>query len=291
MVAQGDLIRRREAAKAAKRGKPPEIEEAEVPVATSVVSQAPRSVALPQVNVDHARVLTERDIVMPKLKIAQGLSKAVQNQQVTLGHWYHTTMPTDLGTEVLFVPVDMRKSRSYYVTGQGMLCRSFDMLIGEGTPGILCEGEPEEMYMPEKERGCSLRLWTKNPETGKFQKPKCGINYNYIGVVLMDGKVDGRLSRAILTLRSTASRTAKDINTLVSDLSVNPANPEWAQSVLKLRIEGRSNSFGSYGVPVFEYVEPTPTEGRLAETVAALKEVATPNVYRATLEADPEDDD
>ena len=303
MVVQSDLARRRAAAKAARASKAPDVAEAIIedsePTIEPIRSVTPapppingsRSVALPVQNVDRARQLTERDIVMPKLKIAQGLSKAVQAQQVKLGHWYHTTRNEDLGTEVLFVPVDMRKSRSYFVNGQGVLCRSFDMVQGEGTPGILCEGEEDEYYLPEKERGCPLRLWTKDEATGKSKKPPCGISYNFAGLVLLDGTPEGRISRALLTFRGTASKTAKDINTLVSDLSADPLNPDWSQSILRLKLESRTNTYGTFGVPLFDYEGPTSDHPRLVEYAEAFKASVNPNTYRATLEADSDDDD
>lgn len=302
MVSQSDLARRRAAAKTARAsGAVPTVKEAVVPDAVSppteahaivvdAVASKPRSVALPQANVDRARQLTDRDFVMPKLKMAQGLSKVVQSQTVKLGHWYHTTRNEDLGTSVLFIPVDMRKSRSYFVNGQGILCRSFDMVQGEGTPGILCEGEEDEYYMPEKDRGCPLRLWTKNEATGKSKKPDCGVNFNYLGVVLLDGTTEGRISRAILTFRGTASRTAKDINTLVSEFSVDPLNPDWPSSILRLNIDSRTNSFGTFSVPVMEYIGPTAEHPRLVEAANALRGLANPNVYRASMEADQDDD-
>lgn len=302
MVVQSDLARRRAAAKAARANQAPVVEDAVIqepepivqPIKTSPPATANgksnRSVALPVQAYDPARQLTERDIVMPKLKIAQGLSKVVQQRQVELNHWYHTTRNEDLGTEVLFVPVDMRKSRSYWVVGQGVMCRSFDMLQGEGTPGILCEGEEDEYYMPEKDRGCPLRLWTKDESTGKSKKPACGINYNYAGLVLLDGTPEGRVSRALLTLRGTASKTAKDINSLVSDLSMNPLEPDWSQSIIRLKLESKTNAYGTFGVPMFEYVGPTAEYPRLVEAAEAFRPTVNPNAYRATLETDQDDD-
>jgi hypothetical protein len=300
VVAQNDLLRRREAAKAARaKGAVPVIEDSNIDAPNDQAASAPavirppqnRSVALPMTGVDQSRQLTERDLIMPKLKIAQGLSKVVQTRQVELGHWYHTALNEDLGTSVLFIPVDMRMSRSYYETGKGLLCRSFDLVQGEGDPGILCQGEPDEYYMPESERGCELRLW--GPPTtkgGKSTKPKCGLNYNYIGLVLLDGDPEGRVTRGLLTLRGTASRTAKDINTLVVNLSESVQNPDWSQSILKLSLESRQNSFGTFGVPIHERVGATAEYPRLLERVEEVKSMVDPGSYRATLESDTEPD-
>jgi hypothetical protein len=129
-------------------------------LARPVQNQTSAALALPMV--DKSREITSRDVIIPRLMIAQSMSKVVQEGIVPLGHWYHNSRNRDLGTSVTAILVDCQKTRSYYVTGAGLMCRSFDFVQGEGNPGVLCEGTVQEQStLATKDRGCSLRLgWT-----------------------------------------------------------------------------------------------------------------------------------
>jgi hypothetical protein len=248
------------------------------------------AIALPQV--DLTREITAGDLVIPKLRISQGLSKANilystsrGKDGVGMGNWYNSQSGQSFGETVYFVPVDMRKSRSLFLQGQGMMCRSFDLVQGEGDPGILCEGTYEEkLTVPAEHRGCPLRLWDdKTP-------PKCGITYNYPGFVITADEIDqpekAKPIQVILQLRSASTKQAKEINTIV----MNDGAGVWQSVVLELGVESRSNTKGTFFVPVVDWYASTDDSEfsrirRRADSMARSMGAAT---LRASLEDDGE---
>lgn len=232
----------------------------------------PGAIALPME--DLTRKIDAGDLVMPKLRQSQAMSKvntlsvtSKGTQGVQMGNWYITSTGQNLGDTVYFVPVDMRKSRAMFVQGQGLMCRSFDLIQGEGDPGILCDGTFEEQHsLPEAQRGCAFRLWNdKIP-------PKCGVTYNYPGFVILDidnprGK---NLVQCILQLRSSALQAGKQINTIV----MNEVMGRWQDAIIELGTEVRTNTKGQFFVPDVNFFETTEATGfeslrRRAEAMAA----------------------
>jgi hypothetical protein len=209
--------------------------------------------ALPQA--DLSRQIDTGDLIIPRLKISQGLSKINMlhaqsrgKEGVQMGNWYVTTSGQDLGEVVYFVPCDMRKSRSMFEQGRGLVCRSFDLLRGEGDPGILCEGTAEEIQIySEDERGCSYRNWT-TAEDGSRTPPPCGITYNYPGFIVGDveNPEETPLTQAMLQLRSMSTAAARSINT---QFTVH-GDGEWHRLLLELRVEPKSNRRGTFFVAV-----------------------------------------
>jgi hypothetical protein len=306
-----DLANRRRAASEARKRQtaapPPTIEEPVIeenpaPVETdptpngSGMTRAERAekrkaMALPRR--DLSRELDQRDMVMPKLKISQAMS-AVNTAHATSGgstgvqqgNWYVSTSGKNLGKTVYIVPIDMRKSRSLFVTGHGVMCRSFDMVQGEGDPGGLCEGTEEQMYeRTEKDRGCPLRLWQRDEETGRNIPPKCGVSYNYPVLILdPEDMQGGRTQPALLSLRSTAAATAKQINTIVTE--GNLADPVWHEVILKLTVEPKSNTRGTFFVPTVEYVDATEEGSPTDQQAQKMAKSITQSVMRASIERD-----
>lgn len=212
---------------------------------------------------DLTRQLDSNDMIIPRLKISQAMSKANMlhaqsrgKEGVQMGNWYITTQNQDLGETVYFIPCDMRKSRSYFKAGQGLMCRSFDLLRGEGNPGILCEGTAEEIHtVSSDERGCVYRLW--KDEGGKRIAPPCQLTYNYPGFMVNDAEAPGEteLTQVMLQFRGTATGGAKSINTAFTTYG----GGEWHRLIMELRIESRSNTKGIFFVPVVELYETADT--------------------------------
>jgi hypothetical protein len=216
--------------------------------------------------------LSSNDVAIPKLKLSQAMSKVNTDDAVRQGNWYISTTSQNLGPEIYIVPVDMQMSYSKFDSGIGVVCRSFDLIHGEGDPGILCEGTEAEIENPDltpKDRGCPHRLWTKDEATGKNVPPPCGKNYNYPVLILdPDNRQDGKPILAILTLRSTAAQTAKLINSIVTEGVLT--DPVWHETVLKLGVEKKTNTRGTFFVPTVDYVEET--GGRTEKRAAAYAE-------------------
>jgi hypothetical protein len=110
--------------------------------------------------------------------------------------------------------------------------------------------------LPEKDRGCPLRLWDRDKETGVNTPPSCGISYNYPVLILDPNDMqEGKATPAVLSLRSTASKVAKDINTIVTDGIMT--EPVWHEVILRLSLEKRTNSKGTFYVPAVAYHDMT----------------------------------
>lgn len=252
-----------------------------------------QGMALPQV--DKSREITTRDLVLPRLQIAQSMSKQAQlhaqsrgKEGVQLGNWYHSTTGRDLGEVVYFVPTDMRKSRSKFDTGTGLVCRSYDLVRGEGNPGILCEGTQQEINagVPEDDRGCEYRLW--NRTGGKNIKPPCGLNYNYPGLILVDAENPDKseMLQAMLTLRSSSTPAALSINTHVMTFGEGV----WPNVIIELTTTTQTGPMGSYYVAQADLHDMTDSPGyeKLARRAHALARSMGSADLRSSMEYDPD---
>lgn len=221
-------------------------------VATRSDGSAGAGISLPMVEeVDLTREITADDLVMPKLKICQAMSK-VSRSGIPQGHYYHSTLESDLGKTIRVIPVDMRKSRGKFTPGIGLTCRSFDMIQGEGDPGILCEGTPEERRtLPANQRGCKFRLWgDRDPVTKRSSPPLCPVGYNFPVLILdADDPDDGPTKRAIISFRGTGAQVAKAITSMITEQDLL-----WNESVIELGTEERTNSKGTFFVPTAKFV-------------------------------------
>lgn len=232
---------------------------------------------------DRTRQLDSRDTLIPRLKLSQAMSKVNTDDTVRQGNFYRSPDNKNLGKEIFAVVLDMRKSRSYFESGQGILCRSYDLIKGEGDPGILCEGTDEEQqFAAEDERGCPLRLWGERDENGRGSPPACGLNYNYV-MLLLDPEdlLEGKTSQVVFTLRSTATKIARAMNTLIMN------NGTWTDSILRIGIQSTSNTKGTFFIPTVEYWGENGGKTRLNAERIAERLVGTS--IRSSLEASDDD--
>jgi hypothetical protein len=277
----------------------PESEKPNPNLSSRVVARpdAPKRTTLAMAdNEDLTRKIDQSDLVMPKLRISQAMSKV--NAQfsetrgksgVGMGAWYNTNDSKDLGDVVYFVPLDMQKSRGMFVLGKGLVCRSFDLKQGVGDPGIPCEGTFEEIHtMPAEERGCSYRLWTH--EDGRNIKPPCGLAYNYPGVLLTEEpSADTKnMTTVMLSIRSAATPAAKKLNTIV----MSQGQGRWTNVVIELTVGKRNGPAGEYFIPEVEFFDLTEAEeyARIKRYAEATARRLNPRAVAATLESDDLDD-
>lgn len=244
-------------------------------------TQAPVRVQLPQAGTlalpqeDLSRKLDAGDFLIPKLRLSQAMSKtntlastSKGSQGVPQGNWYVSTKSSEnLGETVYFIPVDLRKSRSYFVTGTGLMCRSFDMLNGEGDPGGPCEGSLEErLTLPATERGCSLRHWNDKAP------PKCGETYNIAGLMISKSEIEdpktAKPVQVMLQLRSTGAQCGKAIITMMA----NEGQGVWHNVIAELGVDVKSNTRGTFFVPTAEFYDTTDAPGfeRIQRRAAAM---------------------
>jgi len=250
--------------------------------ATTSDGSSTRSISLPM-EADPTRTLDSDDLVMPQLKICQAMSK-VSRSGIPQGHYYHSTLEEDLGATVLVVPVDMRKSRSVFKTGVGVTCRSYDLRQGEGDPGILCEGTPEEIrLLPKTDRGCPLRLWgERDKATGRSERPACGVNYNFPVLILdRDDPENGPTKRAIISFRGTGAKAAKAINSMVSEQDLL-----WHEAMIELSTEEATNFKGTFFVPTAKFMGIA--KGMTATKAKRFADTFNPAAVKATEDSDDE---
>jgi len=219
---------------------------------------------------DRTRTLSQSDMVMPRLALSQAMSKVNSNDIVRQGNFYHTMRNENLGPEVFIVPLDMQKSLSFFITGEGVSCRSYDLIQGVGDPGIRCDD-------------CSLKEWGR--EDGRNIPPKCQLAYNYPVLVLRaveeDGELvpdwDARPLTALWTARGTAVQAAKAINSNKTSMF-----EEWFESFYILSAKKQSNLKGTFYVPSVEHGGET--EGDVLALARKMASRITPATIQATLD-------
>jgi len=145
--------------------------------------------------------LEQSDLTLPRLSLCQSGSpqrkkgNAKEIKGLSEGQFFNSITNVVYGGEVLFVPFFNYKSRIKFVPfedGGGIDCQSFNAKTG-GKHCPKCE----------------------DCEFSKFQDdtpPECDILYNYPGFVLHKGKREV----AVLSLKSTGVKVAKQFNSLMS---------------------------------------------------------------------------
>lgn len=139
-------------------------------------------------------MLTADDITIPRLRLAQGLTKEVQDGEAKPGEFLLTgAMPR---AEVKAVVLAIAKFRRYTNAEDGsVLCRSEDGNTGVGDPGGECDS-------------CPLSKWVNSPTGGKNTPPVCQFGYRY----LLD--VEG-YGQCVFEMKRTAIPAAKALNAMV----------------------------------------------------------------------------
>lgn len=243
------------------------------------ITQAPRggAIALP---INRARAIDERDVIMPRLALSHGQSKVVTSGILPAGIWYHSTSNANLGDSIYVIVTDMRKTMSYYVNGEGLKCRSFDLIKGEGDPGVMCFGTQEEIDegIPESQRGCALRLWGERDSAGRSERPDCQMSYNF-PLLIMDPEdpYNGTARQALLTLRGTATTAGKQIISTVTE-----SGNMWHELVFQLSVGQKTGPRGTYYVPLVEFAGEA--EGKAGKLAAVLASRVAGNDLRSSME-------
>jgi hypothetical protein len=122
------------------------------------------------------------DFVPPRVKVVQQLSQEVADKTAEAGDFYNTLTGESYGSTLKFVPLFPFMNRVFIIRegdrkiaadklleaagyeqlpeGDGLMCRSLDMIQGQGDPGILCAE-------------CPLAQWQ-----GRTVAPPCSETYN-----------------------------------------------------------------------------------------------------------------
>lgn len=127
-------------------------------------------------------------VQIPRLVLKQGTSKDVPDD-VKLGEWWMRTIGRNYGPRVLFLPIAMFNSRTYFLEGQPKPeCSSLD-----GVRPVLREGEaaafgppgPDGSRSPDCER-CHFAQWQENTKPGMQGKrwQPCAAQISFLGFAL-----------------------------------------------------------------------------------------------------------
>lgn len=129
--------------------------------------------------------LRSEDLVLPRIKVVQQMSKEAADKKAEVGDFYNTLTGETYGKTLVIQPILSFMQRIFLVRqerrekadrileaegmealsdGDGLKCRSFDMFEGKGEPGIECNL-------------CPLSKWTKGAK-GEQVPPLCTETYN-----------------------------------------------------------------------------------------------------------------
>lgn len=212
---------------------------------------------------DLSRTLTVKDFKLPRLKLLQGMSKECRRETDPLpqGQWFLEGNRDGLGNEVVIIPLFQFLHRSMMIPGQGPVCRSYDMIQGQGDPGILCAE-------------CTFKDWPKDRKQGG---PPCNEYYNY-PVLAMDDDDDPQLG--LLTLGRTSADAAK----LLNGFWASSLGNEWYTTTYRLGRESKSNQKGTFFVATV-YREGK-TKGELLDHAKQMVQTIDATAVRRAIEQD-----
>jgi hypothetical protein len=174
------------------------------------------------------------DFVPPRVKICQQMSQEVADKKAAAGEFFNTLTGENYGTELKFIPIQPFKQRIFLVReekraiieaatgisveGQGLACRSYDMVHGTGTPG----GECAE---------CPLAVWVER------QPPYCTETYNVAALTELGELV-------FLGFQKSSAKVGKN---LFSMLRLSMQAP-WSR-VYSVKSRQTKNALGNFYVP------------------------------------------
>lgn len=208
--------------------------------------------------------LRPQDFVTPRVKVVQQMAKEAADKLADPGDFYNTLFGQSYGPSMKVQPILTFMNRILLVRndksarsksnidsvlienglpelpeGDGLMCRSFDMIEGRGSPGIACEK-------------CPLALWDEDTR----QPPLCTETYN---VAAMDD-VGG------LVVLSFSRSSAKVGKRLFSALRMRPGAP-WL-SVYEFATRQERNDQGTFYVPDFKVAAEGPSQDQIQGALA-----------------------
>lgn len=179
-------------------------------------------------------VFDRNEIVMPRLRIAQGLTAEVQDGSAHPGQILLSGFePLD---SAILVP--LRFARLRELRGEGeerntVLCTSSDAVVGVGDPGGVCAD-------------CPMNEWSEKTSRGKTSRvpPKCTFIFSYMVYVHEHNQM------AVIEFRRTSERIGRLLNTMVAQRGL-------ANFAFKLGSEVKREGQRTYAVPT---IAPAPAD-------------------------------
>lgn len=198
------------------------------------------------------RNLGAGDFVPPRVKVLQPMSQESVDEKGKPGDFYNTLTGQAYGTKVRVVPLFTFMNRVFIVRadkkaeadaklvaagmdklpeGDGLMCRSIDMMHGVGDPGTLCDQ-------------CPMAQWE-----GRTKAPLCAETYN-LAALTERGEV------VFLQMAKSSAKVGKKMNSALRFRSAQPWATFWDWSTTK-----EQNDRGTFYTPDFAITdEDTPPE-------------------------------
>jgi hypothetical protein len=177
------------------------------------------------------------DIVIPRIRLAQGLTAEVQDGTAKPGQWLLTGFdPVD---ELTVVPVMFSRQRALRDDEGAVLCKSQDSITGEGIPGGTCQF-------------CPMNQWADGPK-GERVPPQCVFSYVYI-VYVAEFE-----SMALIEFRRTNIQAGKTVNTMAAQRGLG----NFAVKVKAAKQQGKRGTFYS------TIVQPVTVDKKVLEAARA----------------------
>lgn len=232
-----------------------EQENTEPPKEQTVTDEARVATTTPSSLMDFGQTnLRPGDLVMPRVKIAQQMSQEVADKKAEAGDWFNTLTGESYGPSFRIQPILPVMQRVLLVRqekrdrveevldtklseGDGLKCRSYDMVHGQGEPGIECEL-------------CPLSQWTDGNTP-----PLCTETYN----------IAGSTELGDLVIISTSKSGAKTGKRMFSAIRMSRAAP-WSRFFVMTTRADR-NDKGNFFVPDFTIDREVPDTGQLANAI------------------------
>jgi hypothetical protein len=207
--------------------------------------------------------LDAEDFIPPRVKIIQAMSDE-RSQGVDEGSFYNTLTSEDYGPSLTFIPIGTFKNRIMLVRTErrkeinkalktagiqqisndveGLACRSLDMQVGRGTPGVECGS-------------CPLSDWTGDDN---MTPPLCSETYNVTAI-----NDEGDL--IILGFSKSSAKVGKRMFSMMRLTSGKPWKSQYEATTVE-----QKGAQGRYMVPVIKKTgAPPPELMKLAEEFAA----------------------
>jgi hypothetical protein len=175
------------------------------------------------------------DVVIPRIKLLQGLSGEVEQfEDARSGHFWHTGLDKDLGPEIKFIVADRRKKyllSAPLADGQGILARADDAKTWDRTGSwqIKLKGVKQpvtwEITDVDLDKSGMAKWGTSNPDD-EDSPPAATMFYDYL-VHLPEFP---ELGMAVISLARSSIRPAK--KGLNDKIAINRQNKRPMQSLI-----------------------------------------------------------
>lgn len=147
------------------------------------------------------------ELVIPRIRLAQGLTQEVQEGTAKAGQFLITGLPP-MDTITVIPGFFARRRLFANAETQEIQCRSADSIVGVGIPGGVCEE-------------CPNSKWTGSQEEKNRKGPVCTFMFSYI-VFIVEWETLG-----ILDFKKTSLNAGKVVNTMASRFGLlSPTNPQ-----------------------------------------------------------------